>query len=133
MPPDTMPGDTLPPPPVCTAVEVGYGYIPNGDLTGSGIRSLHLATNTSAAANPQFVRVVGSGGDVTLDWARSGAFSLRSNCTTQYAFGGFTLQVTGVSWSFDDFLSGSLVGYPVVNQTFAQVSRVQQLILQRGP
>lgn len=133
-PPDTIPGDSLPPPPViCTTLEGGFGTIPSGDLTGSGIGGLRLETNTSAAANPGFTRFAGSGGLVSVDWARSGAFSSRFTGTGEFRFGDFVQQFNGTSWFSDARVSGSVVAFSIVNPTFANIFRSRAHVIVRGP
>jgi hypothetical protein len=132
---DSIPPDTLPPPPVCRTVEGGFGQIPNSDLAGSGIRSLSVRTNTSVAANPDFTRFAGTGGDVAATWTRSGAFSTQNHGTAKSTFGAFTIQTAGSSWFSDALLAGDVVRFAIVSPTFGQIFRSQQLMIghQQGP
>ena len=46
----------------------GYGPIPAKDVTGSGIGALHVRTNTSPEANPDFFHSNDPGGIVDVAW-----------------------------------------------------------------
>lgn len=134
IPGDSIPGDSIPPPPPCTTIEGGFGSIPTGDLAGSGISALSLRTNTSAAANPDFNRFAGAGGEIAVDWTRSGFSSFRTSGNTRSTFGDFVVQTAGSTWFSDALIAGTVVAFPVGTTTFASIFRSQQLIigLQRG-
>lgn len=67
----------------CQSVEQGSGGIPGGDLTSSHGR-LYLDTSTDAGVNPEFERVVGSGGRLTVTWTELSGWS--SSGTSRYRF-----------------------------------------------
>jgi hypothetical protein len=55
--------------PADVVVEEGSGEIPSADLTGDGHGGqMTLRTNTSAGSNPGFVRSVGAGGAILVEW-----------------------------------------------------------------
>lgn len=53
-------------------IYAGWGRIPPRDVTGSGLGVLAVTTNTSAEANPEFVRVNDPGGIVHVVWHQVG-------------------------------------------------------------
>lgn len=94
----------------CAFVEVGSGEIPNGDFRGSGGAVMALVTNTSAASNPSFVRFVGTGGPIALEWRSDGVSSSLSNGVFEVHSGNTSRSEHGSSQSRSALVGGTLVG-----------------------
>lgn len=93
----------------CVFVEAGSGEIPNGDLKGNGA-VMTLATNTSAAANPSFVRFRGNGGPIALEWRSDGFSSTHTNGAFEVRSGSTFQSEHGESETISASVSGTLVG-----------------------
>lgn len=98
----------------CTELQVGSGLIPKADLAVQGnSEALHLRTNTSAEANPGFVRSVGSGGVIAIDWAQDHRSSTMQTGTLQVQLFNTICRQNGTTTGSSASAQGSLIGIPV--------------------
>jgi hypothetical protein len=77
----------------------GYGEIRPTDLTGGGTSVSSLRTDTSAAANPRFYRLVGAGGAIAVDWEADPGYTEHRTATWMVRRGQFTFRWYGTSSS----------------------------------
>ena len=98
---------------VCELSDVGFGLIPNRDfVTSRG--DARLRTNTSAAANPEFVREIGSGGSITLEWTQTSGFTTDFHGHSRTRFPGFSMERTQFASTMSSALAdGSVLGVAV--------------------
>lgn len=97
----------------CREVEGGSGVIPNGDLAIGG-REVSLHTNTSLAANPDFYRVAGDGGVITLQWIAYSAYVQKFHSHSQTRIGGVFIDHSQFAGTFSSALiEGTVLGAPV--------------------
>jgi hypothetical protein len=107
----------------CTTIESGFGFIPSTDLKGNAGSKLTLKTNTSAAANPDFIRFIGSGGQITLE------FRITPEVQTMFTSGGtsyskfldntFRFNFGGTFRSSSADAVGTVIGFAVPLDSFA--------------
>lgn len=96
----------------------GYGFIPDGDLEGSGRNELRLRTNT--AGLPDFYNS-GAGGLVTVEWKRNGLWAETRSYTDSYRFGPVTERRQGTYTNFSSTASGEVLGVTVPLVTYAEI------------
>lgn len=109
-------------------LEWGRGEIPNEDLEGSfGGGMLRLETNTSASANPDFDRIVGSGGPISVEWHKTDDFLIHRAGTTRIEFGGGVTHLVGTFTTASASSEGTVLGFPVNGAFFARLGMGHQL------
>jgi hypothetical protein len=97
----------------CVLLEQGFGLIPTRDLV-AGPDRMRLRTNTSEAANPDFLRTVGSGGPIRLQWTQTSGFTSDFHSHSNTKFQGLSIEhfrVAGTSSSA--FTEGAVLRIPV--------------------
>jgi hypothetical protein len=75
----------------CVFLELGFGLIPNSQFV-AGRGKARLRTNTRASANPTFVREVGSGGPITVEWTETSGFITDFHGNSRTRFPGFSME-----------------------------------------
>jgi hypothetical protein len=117
-------------------VEIGVGVIPNSDFTGSFAKGgLTLHTDTSAASNPSFQRVLGSGGPISIEFVRTNEMSQHSAGMNDVTFAsGMKFHIAGESSSSSASASGNVIvwsipsaGAPPPSFVFANVGEHHQV------
>jgi hypothetical protein len=75
----------------CVLSNQGFGLIPNRDFVASRTDA-RLRTNTSASANPDFGREIGSGGAITLEWTQTSGFTTDFHGHSRTRFPGLSME-----------------------------------------
>lgn len=136
-PGDSVPGDSVPPPPppACTLIEAGFGRVPSGDVRSGSAQVAGILTNTSAEANPDFTRLAGSGGIVSVDWRAAGDSVTRFHTSQTFRFGNFLFHFNGSSVFSPAAVQGSVVGWPIQGTVSATLGSSQALSIgvEQGP
>jgi hypothetical protein len=103
-------------------VEFGFGFVPRSHGGGSGNAVMHLDTDTSAAANPAFTRLAGSGGRITLDVRKSSEFYRRTTGSQQLRLPGSRIHTNGSETTVSAVVEGFAVVGPVAGATSAELA-----------
>lgn len=97
----------------CVLLELGFGLIPNSHFV-AGREEARLRTNTRAGANPTFVREVGSGGRITLEWTQTSGFTTDFHGHTRTKFSSFSKEHDQfVSTMSSALAEGAFLGFEV--------------------
>jgi hypothetical protein len=93
--------------------EFGTGTIPSSDLRGDAGGTLILDTNTSAASNPNFNRLAGNGGPISVTWRANKFFVSRLHNNSRTEVGSLIFILNGVSDTLSAEAAGSAIGFVV--------------------
>jgi hypothetical protein len=114
----------------CETVEGGSGLIPATDVSGSGNARLVLETNTSAAANPEFRRLYGSGGVIRVEFRATNVQESRfaGGGTSVFKFLDFSSRFnSGTTYTETSAQAGgTVIGFAVPSNTFARMTTEHQ-------
>ena len=107
----------------CVPVEEGAGLIPNGDfVVGRG--EARLRTNISGEPNSNFQLITGSGGELSLQWTRTSAFTTNFHNNARTRTSGFGIEHFQSAGTFSSALAeGTVFGIGV--DTFGQLGTMR--------
>lgn len=94
----------------CNDTAVGFGLIPNGDLSG-GAGEMRLSTNT--ASDPSFTTYVGSPGVLDVTWHKTNLYSNSGQGTNKQSYGTFSIDQNSQGSSTSATAVGSILGAPI--------------------
>jgi hypothetical protein len=114
----------------CRTVQAGSGLIPPTDVHGSGNARLVVETNTSAAANPDFRRIRGSGGVIRVEFSATNVQESRfaGGGTSVFKFLDFSSRFnSGLTYTETSATAGgTVIGFAVPSNTFARMTEEHQ-------
>lgn len=114
-------------------VAAGGGFIPNSDLTGSGLGTMVLRTNTS---RPDFNVLIGPSGPIDVTWHKYGMLTFDFVGTMRSSDYTGVFQVTnGRQTSSYATVEGTVVGFPIGPLSVGFIGRYQNatIVVQLKP